>query len=146
MFIQYLSDKYIRYFIYYCNFDIIYDLHEEYNIYRRSYQLARINLLIDLNQSITLPQNLKVLKLKNWFNQPIDLPGSKIRPGLPKGLKKLYLGFNFNQPLILPKGLRSEFNHPIKILPKKLEKLYLSEKYDHPINHLENSNLKIIRC
>ena len=74
MFIDYLSDKHVGCFIFYCNFDVKYNLNSYYNFEEKFPQLYLINILkltLTCNQPIVLPPLLKKLKLGFEFNQSI---------------------------------------------------------------------------
>jgi len=147
MFIQYLSDKYIQSFIFYLNFNIIYDLSEGYELFServptklelssRSSPLIRFLKIINYNRLIRyLPKYLKELTMSNDFNHPIKY-SIKLRNGNTKTfslfskLKILKFGWNFNQIIDnhLPIELKvlelgHNFRQSVSKLPPNLEEL-----------------------
>ena len=134
MFIDYLSDRYVKYLIFYINFNIKYNLYFKYSFHEDPTLLSLINMsklyfyyfyfheIPDLAQKIFLDiysiitidfhQSLKDLTLGDCFNQPItcssrgtcEMTSSSLN--LPSSLKKLTLGRCFDQSLILPQSLK----------------------------------------
>jgi len=99
--------------------------------------------LINLMSSLlnNLPTKLKVLKLPEWWNMPLN--------NLPMGLEKIILGIEFNQNLdmLSESILHVEFPEKYKFdlaldnLPHNLEYLNLQfqNKYNHSISNFPNS-------
>jgi len=135
MFIEYLSDRHVKCFIFYCNFDIHYILNSNYKLDKniREPKLANITKITfdnKFNRPVNqLPSTLKVLIFGWKFNKSID-------HCLPESLKKLTLGNNFNQPINkLPKSLKRLqlgwcFNQSVDELPKTLKSLTLGSDFN----------------
>ncbi len=118
-----------------------------------------------------LPSNLKILKLGNKFNKPIDLIQKLNSFGkeslemivfseyskfsqpivrLSSNLKVLIFGDEFSQELnCLPIGLKvlrlgKKFNYPLDNLPCSLDELVIgSSLFNHPINNLPDGLTKL---
>jgi len=134
MFIEYLSDKYIKYHIFCCNFDVKSNLKSRYYNFKERIPLPLVSILkITLSDDYepvqsTLFQLLNNLTLGFYFNQPITLPQS---------LKELGLNCHFNQPIILPPNLKilrtgCDFNQPIT-LPQSLKEFHSNYEFNQPI-------------
>jgi len=149
MFIEYLNSKYIKYFIFYLNFDIKYNVSIRDNKNISSLPLINITKLYlydKFNQNIDFISNLplKILKLGNYFDHSIHKLSES------RNLKKLKIGNSFNQPIddILPKNLKVlslgyKFNQSVDHLPLDLKELTLGYCFNQPINHLPQ-NLRIL--
>jgi len=131
MFTQYLSDKYIQYFIFYYNFDVRYILTSQYLFSG----LDKIDLV-------------KILNLNFNINQPIDELIFNNKQDMYKSiqnLRELYLGERFNQTIdYLPQSLKilileDNFNQSVNHLPKNLKIIKFGRKFDQPVNYLPQS-------
>jgi len=150
MFIQYLDDRYIQFFIFYCSLEIEYELDYQYHIIekrkkmffmRSNYRYRKENEVMD-DEKDKVNFNLKLANIKNLclafeFNIPIR------NIILPKTIKSLTFGNSYNRSIC-------NLNHDQSYLPQNLKKLIFGFKFNRSIENLTfkisylPQNLKIL--